>query len=90
MDVICRFPTLRGIVALLKAGRWTKLKKIVHEEEKLPAVNFEIPASRIADYDLVSFIFEHLEMPDPDIQARWQIEPARVQRCRQRALKGYR
>ena len=26
-------------------------------------------------------------MPDPDIQARWGIEPARVQRCRQRALK---
>jgi hypothetical protein len=28
-----------------------------------------------------------LDMPDPDIQARWGIEPTRVQRCRQRALK---
>ena len=33
--------------------RWTKLKKVVDEEEKLPAVNFELPASRIADDDLV-------------------------------------
>ncbi len=30
-------------------GRWTKLKKVVDEEEKLPAVNFELPPSRIAD-----------------------------------------
>ena len=75
-------------------SRWTKLKKVVDKEEKLPAVNFELPASRvaeddlvlpasrIADDDLVSFICEHLDMPDPDIQARWGIEPARVQRCR--------
>ena len=80
-------------------SRWIRLKKVVDKEEKLPAVNFELPASRIAeddlvlpasriaDDDLVSFIFEHLDMPDPDIQARWGIEPARVQRCRQRALK---
>ncbi len=38
-------------------SRWTKLKKAVDEEEKLPAVNFELPHSRIADDDLVSFIF---------------------------------
>jgi hypothetical protein len=80
-------------------SRWIKLKKVVDKEEKLPAVNFELPASRIAeddlvlpasrigDDDLVSFIFEHLDMPDSDIQARWQLEPDRVQRCRQRALK---
>ena len=68
-------------------GRWTKLKKVVDEEEKLPAVHFELPASRIAEDDLVSFIFEHLDIPDSDIQARWQLEPDRVQRCRQRALK---
>ncbi len=68
-------------------GRWTKLKKVVDEEEKLPAVHFELPASRFAETDLVSFIFEHLDMPDSDIQARWQLEPDRVQRCRQRALK---
>ena len=51
-------------------GRWTKLKKVVDEEEKLLAVNFELPASRIADDGLVSFIFEYLDMPDSDIQAR--------------------
>ena len=68
-------------------SRWIKLKKDVDEEEKLPAVHFELPASRIADDDLVSFIFEHLDMPDSDIQARWQIELGLVQRCRQRALK---
>ena len=34
-------------------GRWKKLKNVVDKEEKLPAVNFELPASRIADDDLI-------------------------------------
>jgi len=59
---------------------WTKKKNFF-------AVNFELPVFRIADDDLISFIFEHLDIPDSDIQARWQLEPDRVQRCRQRALK---